>query len=120
MTRLQPLTPDREELGPQHGTATREQAPASCRCGAHWPLTAAGVAHCAGCHLTFTSVHSFDQHRTGHVDHRRCLTAAELTAAGWSANEYDRWRLPAPPDAAARIARLPELASSGTSHRPNT
>lgn len=32
------------------------------RCAARW--TAAGAAHCAGCHRTFSTVSGFDKHRT--------------------------------------------------------
>ncbi|WP_018639525.1 FDXHR family putative zinc-binding protein [Parafrankia elaeagni] len=86
------------------------------------PHRRAGVAHCAGCHLTFTSTHSFDQHRTGHSDHRRCLTHDELTAAGWSANEYDRWRIPwtrTPPPASPAF-RNPPTDRTPRPHESNT
>jgi hypothetical protein len=58
------------------------------------PKLSGNVSHCRACGLTFTSIHSFDQHRTGHYPARRCKTEDDLRAAGMSPNEQGRWRVP--------------------------
>lgn len=40
--------------------------------------------HCRACCTTFRTQSAFDRHRVGkHGPERRCLTADEMTAAGW-------------------------------------
>lgn len=39
--------------------------------------TAGGACHCSGCHQTFSVLSIFDKHRTGNLDHRRCLTPGD-------------------------------------------
>lgn len=51
---------------------------------------------CAACNLLFKSTAAFDQHRTGPHTARRCLTLAELTAAGFAPNAAAFLRVPAP------------------------
>jgi len=49
---------------------------------------------CPACRDFFNSTSTFDRHRTGHYaneNSRRCLTAAELTARGWSRNALGFW-----------------------------
>lgn len=54
-----------------------------------------GTSHCAGCHNTFTTVTSFDKHRTGSHGYgtRACLHPAKagLELAG---RAYTCWGLP--------------------------
>jgi len=45
------------------------------RCGDHW--TGLSICHCAVCHLNFTSIGAFDEHRTGAADTRHCRPRAE-------------------------------------------
>jgi hypothetical protein len=52
-------------------------------------------SECGACGLAFTSVHPFDQHRTGpHGNGRRCKTEGELRAAGFEPNARGFWRIP--------------------------
>jgi hypothetical protein len=66
----------------------------SCRCGASW--TGLGIAHCAVCHLTFTTVSNFD----AHLDNKagRCRIPAELREKGYEPNPAGQWRKPIPVD----------------------
>jgi hypothetical protein len=50
-----------------------------------------GVCECAGCGERFKSVTSFDRHRTGPQDARRCLSPAEMRARGMSVNAHGQW-----------------------------
>ncbi len=65
-----------------------------CACGTGW--TGLSVCHCAACHLTFTAVGSFDEHRTGPTDTRRCMTRDELRRRGMEPNANGHWRHPRP------------------------
>lgn len=81
---------------------------ASCGgCTARWPVDASAVTHCAGCHRSFMSVTGFDDHRTGPTDSRRCLTLAELAAAGFAPNDLGRWRIPRDADTLPGLAGTP-------------
>ena len=44
-----------------------------------------------GCGEYFNSTYSFDLHRTGDPDSRRCLTVAEMEARGMSRNAAGFW-----------------------------
>jgi hypothetical protein len=59
-------------------------------CETRWQGEA--IAHCAVCHLTFTTVGNFDYHlfRNG------CRTQAELRDKGYEPNEAGHWRKPMP------------------------
>jgi hypothetical protein len=55
---------------------------------------------CRSCGQDFCSVEAFDAHRVGRheypwsidrPDGRRCLSAVEITDAGWEQNQYGRW-----------------------------
>ena len=47
---------------------------------------------CAACGLYFNSTYAFDCHRRGkHGESRRCLTVAEMEAAGMGLNEGGWW-----------------------------
>jgi len=48
---------------------------------------------CRGCNKVFSTTSTFDRHRVGEYPDRRCLTAEELTAKGWSERE-GIWRTP--------------------------
>lgn len=62
----------------------------ACRCGARWQGEA--IAHCAVCHLTFTTVANFDFH----LYKGRCRTEAELRDKGYEPNDAGHWRKPMP------------------------
>lgn len=51
-----------------------------------------------GCCKSFRSLTGFDKHRTGKYEpnERRCMTADELTAKGWTCDDNNTWRMPAP------------------------
>ena len=55
------------------------------------------VSLCRACGKVFTTVSTFDKHRTGKYDlkapgyGRRCLTDAEMDDAGWGLNRHGRW-----------------------------
>lgn len=84
-------------------TGSHSGAIGVCGCGTRW--VGLKVCHCMSCHLGFTSINSFDQHRTGRIDPhdpekdtRRCRTEDELRAAGLEPNENGLWRKPRPAD----------------------
>ena len=57
---------------------------ASHACGARWK-NSERAAHCADCHVTFTSDSGFEAHRYGPYDAgRQCRTLDELVALGWT------------------------------------
>lgn len=66
----------------------------TCDCGTGW--TGTGICHCRTCHLTFTSIGPFDEHRTGAADSRRCMTRDELRERGMEPNVNGQWRKPRP------------------------
>lgn len=77
-----PMDQDTDEGDPTPG--------GRCNCGARW--SGLDVAHCAACHLTFTSVRPFDEHWF----HGRCRTDAELRERGMEPNDKGWWRHPRP------------------------
>jgi hypothetical protein len=65
--------------------------------------------YCTTCQKDFASLSAFDEHRTGRhaytyaegvarepmvEDGRRCFATHELTDAGWTTDEQERWRFP--------------------------
>ena len=46
---------------------------------------------CSGCARYFSSVASFDAHRVGDGDARRCLSDREMTSRGMAINEKGYW-----------------------------
>jgi hypothetical protein len=48
----------------------------TCRCGARW--TARGLAHCGGCHNSYSGISTFDQHRSMTGEHGVCKRPAEV------------------------------------------
>lgn len=52
---------------------TERSLPFRCKCGARW--NGLKTAHCGarGCHKTFTTVSSFDLHRSGTQQSRVCV-----------------------------------------------
>ena len=65
--------------------------------------------HCRACGQSFRSVSGFDRHRTGPADVRRCLSADELTAAGWRINRAGFWLRPVTGDYTAAQRRISAL-----------
>ena len=58
------------------------------------PKLTGGRCQCAACADYFNSISTFDRHRVGDCgtkSGRRCLTAAELIARGWSKNVRGFW-----------------------------
>lgn len=72
--------------------APRDDGKGQCRCGRRWGGLA--KAHCTVCHSTFTSRSSFDMHRRGPADNRRCELdkLAEVRPGIWGRPGADaRW-----------------------------
>jgi hypothetical protein len=46
---------------------------------------------CSGCGEYFNSTYMFDKHRFGKYPDRRCMTAEEMSAKGYSKNEAGFW-----------------------------
>jgi hypothetical protein len=78
------------EIGDPVAVADSSPDDCRCRCGATW--RGFSIAHCAVCHLTFTTVGNFDHHlfRDG------CRTEAELRDKGYEPNAAGHWRKPMP------------------------
>ena len=58
-------------------------------CGARWK-NSERAAHCADCHVTFTSDSGFEAHRYGPYDAgRQCRTLDELAALGFTSKPGD-------------------------------
>jgi hypothetical protein len=49
---------------------------------------------CASCGKQFRAVSSFDRHRTGVPEARRCLSRIEMRSYGWQLNADGYWRPP--------------------------
>lgn len=49
---------------------------------------------CRACGLTFRRVSTFDRHRYGPWEDRRCLTSIELADKGWGQDSGGFWRRP--------------------------
>lgn len=47
-----------------------------CRCGVRW--TGAAVAHCSGCHRTFSAPGLFDKHRSARGERGACLDPGKV------------------------------------------
>lgn len=93
--KVDPETPLDDEFGSGKGHCTR--------CGAEW--FGSKICHCSTCHLTFTAVGGFDEHRTGKTHHfdpaldtRRCRRPEELRERGLEPNDEGQWRRPRPLD----------------------
>lgn len=52
----------------------------TCPCGASW--TGLNIAHCGGCHETFSTVAHFDAHRSPRGLHGECLDPGALKVGG--------------------------------------
>lgn len=72
------------------------------------PTLRAGRCQCTACDLFFASERAFDRHRVGRYavpgqwkHERRCLTIAEMTAAGWVVNGQGFYLTPDPRRAGA-------------------
>ena len=70
---------------------------------------------CSACGERFNATSTFDAHRIGGYEARRCLTCAEMTARGWLRNSAGFWITGAKPPRAWAIPRR-----SGDRHRPAT
>lgn len=82
-------------------STTRQLTGARCRCPA--------------CGEHFNVVSTFDAHRTGGYDARRCLTSDEMTARGWLRNDAGFWITSRMPP-----GRLNRARRSGDRDRPAT
>lgn len=49
------------------------------------------LSQCGACSAFFASPSAFDRHRTGDQEARRCLTPAEMRAAGMVVNAAGFW-----------------------------
>jgi hypothetical protein len=70
------------------GTCGDPKRPKPGRCGAQWRGQA--IAHCAACHLTFSSPTGFDEHRTL----GNCRTPDDMRKRGYEPNDEGHWRQP--------------------------
>ncbi|MDG4801706.1 hypothetical protein [Micromonospora sp. WMMD980] len=61
----------------------------TCACGVAW--TGLSIAHCGTCHCTFSAVSTFDRHRTGNVNTRRCVPPESV---GLARNRHGVYRTP--------------------------
>lgn len=89
--------------------------------------------YCRGCGSDFASVAAFDRHRVGvhaytysegvrmqqpmREDGRRCLDAAEMTAAGMELDGRGRWRIPKDAERIRRRFARTASVSSVETHR---
>jgi hypothetical protein len=60
-------------------------------CSSRWAGSV--TSHCAGCHLTFTGLTAFDEHRTGSHQQRSCLPP-EGAGLALTGRLYPCWGLP--------------------------
>ena len=66
------------------------------------PILKGSRTQCSACGEFFSSVATFDRHRTGDfagvggTNRRRCLTAGEMTAEGWPKTATGFWLRPRP------------------------
>lgn len=82
------------------------------------PKLTAGRCQCTACGEYFTSERTFDKHRVGQFgSDRRCLTVAEMVAAGWATNARGFWTNVAPQPAHIDVA-APRGTSAMQPHRP--
>ena len=101
--------------------AASESTGAKVRCGGcpqTW--TALGAAHCAACHVTFSTASNFDKHRAGkRIDKRTVVGTGTCTAPaelGMVLNKGGYWGMPADEDALSRLrsrSQSAETASAG-------
>lgn len=71
------------------------------RCDVRGPALRGARCQCPTCGKVFASVRPFDRHRAGPMDGRRCLTDAEMVAAGFRLDCHGAYAL-APRQAPAR------------------
>lgn len=82
------------------------------------PKLTGGRCQCTACGECFTSERTFDKHRVGQFgSDRRCLTVAEMVAAGWATNARGFWTNIAPKPAHIDVA-APRGTSAMQPHRP--
>jgi hypothetical protein len=73
-----------------------------------------GLCQCAACEEYFGSATSFDRHRVGDWDHRRCLTPDEIAGLGLVRDERGIWRRAFTGPRAPRVARgVGQFATKG-------
>lgn len=74
-------------------------------CGRQFNGSDSSGGHCKAptpdggyCCKSFTSNSGFNTHRTGRYEpnERRCRTSDELLAKGWTVDDNNTWRMPAP------------------------
>lgn len=92
--RAEPVTVEDGEPDDYNPAVDPDLYKGACRCGARWQGEL--ISHCASCHLTFTSVTGFDDHRTGShaLDTRVCRSEAEMRSRGYQPNDAGQWRQP--------------------------
>jgi hypothetical protein len=82
------------------------------------PKLTGGRCQCPACGEYFTSDRTFDRHRVGQFgSDRRCLTVAEMVAAGWATNARGFWTNIAPQPAHIDVA-APRGTPAMQPHRP--
>lgn len=78
------------------------------------PRLSGSRCQCTVCYDYFGSERGFDRHRIGEVGspERRCLTACELTAAGWDRDAKGFWLQPDPRRAGAALGGTPGVVEA--------
>lgn len=67
------------------GTRAFEDLPHRCRCNARW--AGSNTCHCGACHLTFSSVGTFDKHRVG----GKCNSPSDVGLVLIPGRAYEVW-----------------------------
>jgi hypothetical protein len=80
------------------------EPPFSCRCGKRWG--GFDTAHCASCHLTFSTSKNFEKHR---VD-GKCLDPAQRGMTQTLRGGYELWVTPLPSTTTFRTDSDPAVA----------
>ena len=92
-------------------------SPWTCRCGAR---VGHNAPHCGGCHLTFTTDRTFDAHRVGPADDRRCLRVGQMLLDGWRLIDRGWTNAPEMPDDAITKRRRAANRAGSVSQDPLT
>ena len=86
-------------------------------CGRIWTQRGNRTSHCADCHQTFSTLTSFDDHRSGDWSARACATPIELYERdGLTRDPEGVWWTP---EGLANLYRLQVAGEALAAHAPN-